>query len=332
MRLGSRKILYTAFFRANFFIGGKKFAGKQDTKVDIMSVNIIHDNSTNTVNVLNHNINELSDFIDKAVDLLKSTKKQNIDLLEQFKAISKDETLYKLDVGRSRYFIKTVIELDFLNLNKPIFENMFNKYRISYEEDILIKCLDPYDYGKCYMSKVFEMLDKRFRSHYIEMPILEKQLYLDFNNGEFKNWATLSPGERADKLLDIVLNGNSGKILLIDQPEDDLDNETIYRTLVYKIRELKLRRQIIAVTHNANVAITGDSDLLIVCQNSNDKFSCIANGIESLDLYNYISINSKMEGKKILLIAAEILDGGKEALRKRVRKIGYKDIFYKEKL
>jgi len=86
------------------------------------------------------------------------------------------------------------------------------------------------------------------------------------------------------------------------------------------------------VTHNANVAITGDSDLLIVCQNSNDKFSCIANGIESLDLYNYISINSKMEGKKILLIAAEILDGGKEALRKRVRKIGYKDIFYKEKL
>lgn len=308
---------------------------KQKKLKDILVIiesclNIIHDNSTNTVNVLNHNINELNDFIDKTVDLLKLTRAQNCDLLEKFKEPSKDETLYKLDVGRSRYFIKTVIELDFLCLNKPVFENMFNKYRIPFEENILLKCLNLNDYGKYYISQVFDKVDKRYRSHHIEMPILEKQLYLDFNNGEFKNWATLSPGERADKLLDIVLNGNSGKILLIDQPEDDLDNETIYRTLVYKIRELKLRRQIIAVTHNANVAITGDSDMLIVCQNSNNKFSCISNGIESLNLYDYSSINSKMRNKKILLIAAEILDGGKEALRKRVRKIGYKDIFYKE--
>ena len=138
------------------------------------------------------------------------------------------------------------------------------------------------------------------------------------------------PGERADKLLNIVLNGDSGKILIIDQPEDDLDNETIYRTMVQKIRELKLRRQIIIVTHNANIAISGDSDRLIVCQNNNGAFSCYCDGIESTRQYDYHSINSTIRNQKILTIAAKILDGGKEALRKRVRKIGYKDLFYKE--
>ena len=235
-----------------------------------------------------------------------------------------------MDVGRSKFFIKTISELNFFYIEKNIFENLFNKYRISYTPNILVQCFDVNDYGKSFIKMLYEKLDKRFRSLHLEFPPIDKQLYLDFGNGEFKNWAVLSPGERADKLLDIVLNGNSGKILLIDQPEDDLDNETIYRTLVNKIRELKLRRQIIVVTHNANVAITGDSDRLIVCQNDDDHFSCYADGIESLKTYDYISINSKIENRKILLIAAEILDGGKEALRKRVRKIGYKDIFYKE--
>lgn len=291
--------------------------------------NIMHESSTNTLNVINHNIIILKTFVEKAINVLREVKSANINLREQFSKASVDETLYTLDVGRSKFLIKTTAELNFFHVSKNIFENMFNRYRISYSSDILLKCLNVTDYGRFFIENLYEKRDKRFGSYYLEFPQLEKQLYLDFGNGEFKNWAVLSPGERADKLLDIVLNGNSGKILLIDQPEDDLDNETIYRTLVNKIRELKLRRQIITVTHNANVAITGDSDRLIVCQNEDDHFSCYADGIESLKNYNYVSINSRIENKRILLIAAEILDGGKEALRKRVRKIGYKDIFYK---
>lgn len=291
---------------------------------------VIHDSSTNTLNVLNQNINALKAFIEKTVSTLREVRKRNQILHDKLSEPCKDETIYTLDVGRSKFFIKTISELNFFNIEKNIFENMFNKYRISYASDVLVQCFDVNDYGKSFIKMLYEKLDKRFRSLHLEFPPIDKQLYLDFGNGEFKNWAVLSPGERADKLLDIVLNGNSGKILLIDQPEDDLDNETIYRTLVNKIRELKLRRQIIVVTHNANVAITGDSDRLIVCQNDDDHFSCYADGIESLKTYDYISINSKIENRKILLIAAEILDGGKEALRKRVRKIGYKDIFYKE--
>lgn len=99
---------------------------------------------------------------------------------------------------------------------------------------------------------------------YLQNVLTVSRVLTGLNKGEFKNWANLSPGQRADKLLDIVLNGDSGKILLIDQPEDDLDNETIYKTITRKIRDLKLRRQIILVTHNANIAITGDSDVSIM--------------------------------------------------------------------
>ena len=290
---------------------------------------MIHKSSTNTENVISQNITTLKTFIEKTIHTLREVKKNNQLMVENFSEISRDETLYTLDVGRSKFLIKTISELNFLNIEKNLFESMFNKYRVSYCPDILLQCLNVTNYGKFFINNLYEKRDKRFSSYHLEFPPLKKQLYLDFGNGEFKNWAVLSPGERADKLLDIVLNGTSGKILLIDQPEDDLDNETIYRTLVNKIRELKLRRQIIAVTHNANVAITGDSDRLIVCQNDDGHFSFYADGIESLKAYNYVSINSKIENKKILIIAAEILDGGKEALRKRVRKIGYKDIFYK---
>lgn len=312
------------------YLAAKQIRYRKLLEIIVQCLNVIHDSSTNTLNILDNNIKELKDFIERTVNILKSTRANNCELLKQFCTPSKDELLYSLEVGKSRYLIKTVAELNFLKLNKNVFESMFNKYRVAYSEDILEQCLKIDDYGKFYVSHIYDKLDRRFRDHHFEVPILEKQLFLNFNNGVFKNWATLSPGERADKLLDIVLNGNSGKILLIDQPEDDLDNETIYKTLVYKIRELKLRRQIIVVTHNANVAITGDSDVLVVCQNIDDRFSCFANGLESLKLYSYSSINSKIEDKKILIIAAEILDGGKEALRKRVRKIGYKDIFYKE--
>lgn len=73
--------------------------------------------------------------------------------------------------------------------------------------------------------------------------------------------------------------------------------------------------------HLDNIAITGDCDALIVCQNDNEHFSCYCDGIESQEKYSYKSINSTLDERKILLIAAEILDGGKEAIRKRVRKI-----------
>lgn len=296
------------------------------------SLDYLQKNSTNTENVLKQHIEKLKEFVLNTVKLLKEVRLKSEELQERFQEKRKDEKIYKIALDNESYFIKTVTELDFLNMDINICQMLFDKYRCAYQKDTIKNCLNPTDYGKWYISKIYELRDKRCKDYRLYKPDLNQQLFLNFNDEEYKNWANLSPGERADKLLDVALKGSTGKILLIDQPEDDLDNETIYKSLVSKIRELKLRRQIIIVTHNANIAIVGDSDKFIVCQNSNNKFSCFSDGMESQKLYNYSSINSNIENKKILIIAAKILDGGKEALRKRVRKIGYKDIFYKEKM
>jgi ABC-type lipoprotein export system ATPase subunit/prefoldin subunit 5 len=74
----------------------------------------------------------------------------------------------------------------------------------------------------------------------------------------------LSPGEKGTLLLLFyLLIDRSDTPLIIDQPEHNLDNETIYDLLVPAIREAKQRRQIVVVTHNANIAVVCDADQVI---------------------------------------------------------------------
>lgn len=79
-----------------------------------------------------------------------------------------------------------------------------------------------------------------------------------------KNLETLSPGEKGCVLLVFYLLLDKSNIpLIIDQPEDNLDNETIFKFLVWCIKEAKKRRQIIIVTHNPNLAVVCDSEQII---------------------------------------------------------------------
>ena len=79
-----------------------------------------------------------------------------------------------------------------------------------------------------------------------------------------KDLDQLSPGERGTLLLVFyLLVDNSSIPLIIDQPEGNLDNETVYKTLVGCIKEAKTRRQIIIVTHNPNLAVVCDAELVI---------------------------------------------------------------------
>ena len=66
-----------------------------------------------------------------------------------------------------------------------------------------------------------------------------------------------------------------------------------------------------------------------MCQNSESGFSYWSDKMESLDKHNFSSINSNLTNVRQLEIAVTILDGGKEAIRKRVKSFGYKDLFLK---
>ena len=72
--------------------------------------------------------------------------------------------------------------------------------------------------------------------------------------------------------------------LILDQPEDNLDNESVANILVPFIREAKKRRQIVIITHNANLAVVSDAEQIIrvkIDKQNNNKFSFASGSLES---------------------------------------------------
>ena len=96
---------------------------------------------------------------------------------------------------------------------------------------------------------------------------------------------------------------------MIDQPEDDLDNAFIFDSLVSTLRSIKERRQVIVVTHNANIAVLGDSELIHSMKRSGDKGTVTDRG--SID---------RGETKKAV---QRILEGGELAFRRRKEIYGH---------
>lgn len=113
----------------------------------------------------------------------------------------------------------------------------------------------------------------------------------------------LSSGQRCSALLPLVLLGGTCP-LVIDQPEDNLDNRIIKKVIVRTLSRIKLRRQIILATHNPNVPILGDVDKAFVFQAVGEKqCSLLSSGdLDSSDVINHIS---------------QIMEGGAEAFRFR---------------
>lgn len=123
-----------------------------------------------------------------------------------------------------------------------------------------------------------------------------------------RDFAKLSLGQQQSVLLSLMLTSNSRTPLIIDQPEDNLDSEFIYRSLVAALRRAKERRQVIIVTHNANIAVLGDAEKLIVLKSVSDRGYIVA--AESID------DNSARD------MACEVLEGTSEAFRRRIKIYG----------
>jgi predicted ATPase len=98
----------------------------------------------------------------------------------------------------------------------------------------------------------------------------------------------LSPGQRGALLLIFyLLVDKETRPIVLDQPEENLDNQTVYSLLVPVIKEAKDRRQVIMVTHNANLAVTCDAEQIIhaVFDRANaNKMSYISGAIENPEI------------------------------------------------
>lgn len=134
------------------------------------------------------------------------------------------------------------------------------------------------------------------------------------NNKEF---ASLSPGTRAELLLKLILNyeikNDAVKLIMLDQPDDDLDNKTIRDVLVNTIKKIKLEKQLLIVSHSANVVVNGDADNIILATVDEEQGDLVFN-------YDYGSLTSGDIRKE----AIELLDGGKELMLERFNKYNFK--------
>lgn len=79
---------------------------------------------------------------------------------------------------------------------------------------------------------------------------------------KWQDISTGSAGQKTGALLSFILNEGE-EPLILDQPEDDLDNENVSKLVVEQLRKIKSRRQVIVVTHNANIVVNGDAELVI---------------------------------------------------------------------
>lgn len=153
----------------------------------------------------------------------------------------------------------------------------------------------------------------------IDMPINLKK-----DNDDLK---MMSPGKRAIVVLELLLEGDpeDKSPILIDQPEDNLDNRTISEELVGLLRKVSLYRQVFIVTHNANLVVLADADEVIVAnqdpeieENEKFKFEYITGSLENSTGFDDDS--RKLASKGIRNDITDILEGGVEAFRTREKK------------
>ena len=139
------------------------------------------------------------------------------------------------------------------------------------------------------------------------MSYLAPRYSLTFDQQEISQ---LSPGERGLLLLVFYLLVDKDDIpIIIDQPEENLDNQTIFKVLVKCIKVAKQRRQVIMVTHNPNLAVVCDAEQIICA--SHDKMT---------NTFSYIS--GGIESPEIKARVVSILEGTEPAFRNRKIKYG----------
>ena len=161
-----------------------------------------------------------------------------------------------------------------------------NCYKQGFSSDTLFDALSKYDL----------QYEERLSINYLR------------DNGKYQDISTLSPGTQTNILIEYIVHQETRNPLFIDQPEDNVDNQTIYSEIKRWFMTLKKMRQVIVVTHDANIVINADADNVILATQQNDGSF----------VYKY----GALEHEDILEDASLILDGGKEAVRRRLVKYG----------
>lgn len=165
-----------------------------------------------------------------------------------------------------------------------------------------------------------QIVDQRFANHLAKLPpealdrvdawFPEDTLSVHYSTAEkgarFRPIYEGSPGQKTAALLAFLLSYGYEPIIL-DQPEDDLDNHLIYELIVTQLRNIKQHRQVIVVTHNANIVVNGDAELVVALVPRNGETGRECEG--------------SLQEQQVRDTICEVMEGGRKAFEERYRRI-----------
>jgi len=158
-------------------------------------------------------------------------------------------------------------------------------------------------YDGHFRNLVRDLTDEQFDMLNILLPEDQIQAsYRSSKDGSFKNISNASAGQKTSTILTFILSHGTTPLIL-DQPEDDLDNHLVYGLIVDRLRESKEKRQIIVVTHNANIPVNGDAEYILAMDSESKQLNVLHEGT--------------IEEKEIKREICDVMEGGVQAFRLR---------------
>lgn len=246
---------------------------------------------------------QLRAFLQEIIEKFEIGKNEMLDHLE-FSA--------SVDTEKKSEVIESLLEKVDNRINSPA--DVSKKFiLIAKEIDALLNGLAKPETASIILDKIKDLGLSLKRKKSISLSDLHNSLmqrYFELGlriKFQGKDLSELSMGERAVVLLKVLLTLDDTP-LLIDQPEEHLDNRYIYDELVPAFRKAKTKRQIIIATHNANLVVNTDAEQIIVANYDAGNLSYEAGTLENIKIREQIKT---------------ILEGGDEAFKKREEKYGY---------
>lgn len=287
---------------------------------------------------------------------LKVESKRLSDILEKEKAIEdRDKRLLELKNNiineHSLFYVKYKQFSDSVNLEKDgvkvypyisfkktEYTELINRYldgRASANQDVINY---QYENNKAYSDFIAEVFDNLYSGKYtlkrgmnieeiVEQLITFNGFAINYNiQYQGDDLDSMSEGKMAFVILRLLLDFSSSDYpILIDQPEDDLDNRAIYTELVQYLRTKKKLRQIILVTHNPNIVVGADAEEIIVA-NQHGVNSPNPEGIKFMYRSGALEESFQNDNPNILLRqgirehVCDLLEGGNVAFQERENK------------
>lgn len=279
----------------------------------------------------NDTLKKIVDYESRLEQLREDNKKIRADLIKKYQEYAKFRAelsnSFKIEAGDDlnisiNFFLKDLdVEFDYIDARGHSKQNFLDKMTSDFD-NIIPSIFDDESLSFKNNKNRLNHIKKFFTTNFYE-----HQFEIEYQGDKFEQ---MSPGKKAFIVLKLILEFSDSRVpVLIDQPEDSLDNRAIYNELTKYIKETKLKRQIIIVTHNPNLVVSGDAENIIIANQHSDE-SPNQNG-EKFDYTNGSlennTCNSEFEyilqKQSIRSHVCDILEGGEIAFKNRESKYNF---------